>query len=152
MTTVKVVLAVAAVVLFPTAAMASDPHEEAVAISKEIMSPFCPGITLHDCPSRAALDLRDQIEEWVRAGWSRDRVLAELVAEYGESVLAVPDGPLTPVSRLLPVAAIGAGGLLVWRLINRWQRRPEALPVVQSATAAERAVLDAELDGLRRSQ
>ena len=33
---------------------AQSPEDLANDISQKVMSPFCPGVTLHDCPSQSA--------------------------------------------------------------------------------------------------
>ena len=45
----------------------ATPEDVANEISEKIMSPYCPGVTLHDCASGAAVDLRSDI-----AGWAED--------------------------------------------------------------------------------
>ncbi|HVF54269.1 MAG TPA: cytochrome c-type biogenesis protein CcmH [Actinomycetota bacterium] len=87
------VLALAGVVLgtAPVDAASTDPQDVATRVAQEIMSPFCPGLTLHDCPSDAAADLRDRIVEMASAGASESEIIAELEREYGPGIRAVPE-------------------------------------------------------------
>jgi cytochrome c-type biogenesis protein CcmH/NrfF len=143
-----------AVIASPTAAWAA-PEDVATSIAQQVMSPFCPGVTLHDCSSAQADELRAQITEWARAGWSRDRIMDRLVAEYGDDVRALPQAEGRGLfAWLLPLLAVGAGGTLAWILIRRWSGgradsvgpiAPESSPI----SPTDRGRLDKELDALR---
>ena len=54
------------------------------------MSPFCPGRTLSACPSSQARELRIQVKEWLRQGYSPEGVRNQLLTIYGEEVRGVP--------------------------------------------------------------
>jgi len=54
---VRLIAAVATCLILLAAPAAAAPEDVANDISNEIMSPFCDGVTLHDCPSQEALDL-----------------------------------------------------------------------------------------------
>jgi cytochrome c-type biogenesis protein CcmH/NrfF len=144
-----------AIVASPSAATAA-PEDVATSISQQIMSPFCPGVTLHDCPSAQADELRGQIAEWAGAGWSRDRIMDRLVAEYGEDVRALPSAEGRGLfAWLLPVLAVGTGGTLAWVLVRRWTNRggPTAVGAVtpnpSPMSPTDRGRLNKELDALR---
>ena len=131
-------------------AHAADPSQVAADIAANVMSPFCPGLTLHDCPSDAALRLRDRIESWVRRGDSRAEVMARLRREYGPAIAATPParGPGL-VAWLLPAAVALTGGALAWGLARRWSRHDPSHPIVDPSPE-ERRTLAAELAELRR--
>lgn len=88
----------AVVVLLPLAGFADQAEEErgreAYALSRELMSPYCPGRTLADCPSPNAAALREEIREQLAAGASTKEVRADLERRFGDQVRAVPRGPL----------------------------------------------------------
>lgn len=111
------------------------------------MSPFCPGLTLEECPSNQSAMLRDQIKERVARGSTNRQIDEWLVAEYGESVLARPKGA---VPWLVPAVLLagGAGGLL-YALSRRKAPPTEHPPVSVSSssapTAAERSRLAEDL-------
>ncbi|MGH2807243.1 MAG: cytochrome c-type biogenesis protein [Actinomycetota bacterium] len=132
-------------VMFATPAYA-DAQDVANDISNEVMSPFCDGVTLHDCGSRAAIELRAEIEGWAAAGWSRDRIMDELVSRYGEDIRGAPSfwgrGFL---AWALPIAAVIAGGLLAWWLASRWSHRPHPSDATTDISDEDRRRLDAEL-------
>ena len=131
-------------------ARAAEPSQVAADIAANVMSPFCPGLTLHDCPSAAAERLRDRIEGWIRQGDSRTEVMARLRREYGPAIAAAPPatGPGL-VAWLLPAAVALTGGALAWALARRWTWRDPHLPVAD-ASPEERRTLAAELAELRR--
>ena len=145
----KRVLFIVVCLLSVAAPAAANPEEIANDISNEVMSPFCDGVTLHDCGSRAALDLRDQIEAWAADGWSRDRIMNELVARYGEDVRGAPAGSNGLLAWALPIAAVIGGGFLAWRLAARFSRRPHPSDVTTTISDDDRRRLDAELHAYR---
>ncbi len=55
-----------------------------------VMSPFCPGKLIGDCPSPAAVELRETIRERIEAGESADAIRDELYDTYGEVLRAAP--------------------------------------------------------------
>jgi cytochrome c-type biogenesis protein CcmH len=149
---VRAILAAATVLLcFAGPAAAASPQEIADDVARAVMSPFCPGLTLHDCPSDSAVRLRERIEEWARAGASESSILRRLENEFGPSILAAP--PRTGAGWLVwlaPAAALVAGGCIALGLARRWSGRRAGAPAPSpSATAEERARLDAELAALR---
>jgi cytochrome c-type biogenesis protein CcmH len=137
---------------FPAAAQ--SPEDLANDISRKVMSPFCPGVTLHDCPSQSALDMRDRIEGYARAGMSEAAIMERLEAEYGETIRAEPSSEGAGiVAWILPALGALAGGALALMLVRRWTaRRPRQLaeePPPVASSPAERQRLDAELGRLR---
>jgi cytochrome c-type biogenesis protein CcmH/NrfF len=62
----------------------------ALTLSKQYMSPYCPGASLRDCTSGKAAVLRDEIKAWLHEGRTLGWIENELVARHGESILAAP--------------------------------------------------------------
>jgi len=88
-----------------------------------LMSPFCPGKTLNDCPSSEAAKLKSDLKEKLRSGVQPQAVIDEMVQQYGEELLAAPTNEgfgkfawLVPI--IFPV--LGAIGLLLW--LNKKRR------------------------------
>lgn len=133
-----------------TAAAAPSPSDVATTVAQNVMSPFCPGLTLHDCPSEAATDLRARIESWARAGRSRTEIMSRLRDEYGPAIAAAPEPRGRGlVAWLLPLAAAVAGALVVAVGARRWSSPvpdPEMRPRL---SRDERARLDRELARIR---
>jgi cytochrome c-type biogenesis protein CcmH/NrfF len=132
------------------AARAEEPEELANDIARAVMSPYCPGVTLHECPSQEAVELRAQITTWARAGWERDRIIGELEAEFGPGIRALPEPQGTGlVAWLLPLAIAIAAAAVGIVLTRRFARGPRPEPQTVPATPAERKRLEAELKSFR---
>lgn len=86
-------------------------------ISSQVLSPFCPGRTLNDCPSSAASELKQKISGMLSAGKTREQVLNEMFATYGEEMRAAPKKEgFGLLAWLIPPAFLLAGLLFffVW--------------------------------------
>jgi cytochrome c-type biogenesis protein CcmH/NrfF len=133
------------------AAPAGSPDEAAAAearvLFREVMSPFCPGLTLADCPSPNAFTMRGDIERRLKAGESRETVLAELVQSYGTQVLADPSG--TPIGSIVwgvpfAISLLAAIGLAFF--LRRATRAHGQEPTAAPAESAQlRSRVDDEL-------
>lgn len=131
------------------------PEDVANRISERVMSPFCPGVTLHDCPSPQADALRERIRDWAAAGLSEDRIMDRLVVEYGEEVRAVPPGDGGGITAwVVPALVALAGATTAGFLARRWtkarerERQTEDLEArrrYRELTPEQRERLDAEL-------
>ncbi|CAN5532888.1 hypothetical protein BH24ACT26_BH24ACT26_22350 [soil metagenome] len=154
MTRVVIACLVAAAVAATPALALAGPSETATDIANNVMSPFCPGLTLHDCPSDAAGELRARIETWARRGQSREQIMTRLRDDYGPAIAATPAGEGAGiVAWLLPGAATALGAAIAWTLARRWSSRsPRAREHhATAASADERRRLEAELAELRRA-
>jgi cytochrome c-type biogenesis protein CcmH/NrfF len=138
-----IALTAVAIALLCASPAQAGPEDVAARISNEVMSPFCDGVTLHDCPSAEADELRRRIAAWARAGMPEDAILARLTREY-DIERAAPDDP---AAWLLPVLA-GVGGVAaVTALAIRWTRRTPVKPAEPSPE--DRARIEAELGAYR---
>jgi cytochrome c-type biogenesis protein CcmH/NrfF len=138
-------LALAALSVVP-AARASEGW--AYQMAGELMSPFCPGRSVADCPSPQAQTLRMWLIVQESAGRSRADVEAELVSRYGETILGAPRARgfgLTAYT--IPVAVAAAGALLLGWFLRR-QTRARQLPSAQPVSAA----IDPELGAMTSSR
>ncbi len=111
----------------------SQTHE----ISGDVMSPFCPGRSLNDCPSSSATDLRNQISQMLTEGKTREEVLGELYKKYGDEIRAMPKKQgFGLVGWLSPLAFV----LLGLSILTFWikKHRPETdQPVIKSELSAD---------------
>jgi cytochrome c-type biogenesis protein CcmH/NrfF len=78
-------------------------------LADELMSPFCPGRTLSDCPSPNASAVREEIRAWVGEGRSDAEIRERLRDRFGDSLAGEPQSAW---GRVLPIAAIAGVGLL----------------------------------------
>ena len=97
----------------------ADPAIEKAAteIFQAVMSPFCPGRALQDCPSSAASDLKNDIRKRLLEGESSEAVMEYLFAAYGDEISAVPRMKgFGQVAWYTPWLFLIAGGaiLLLW--------------------------------------
>lgn len=114
-------------------------------LSRDLMSPFCPGRTLADCGSPDAAAVRKEIHEALAAGETPEQIRAQIEGRFGDHVVGVPR---ELVGWLLPIAALLAGaGALVW-ILRRAVRRPAPPPRALSPEVEAR--LARELDELDR--
>ncbi len=131
-------------------ARAAAPEDVANEVSQNLMSPFCPGVTVHDCTSQEALEMRTQILEWAQAGWSRDRIEDELVAEYGKGMLPAPRAEGAGlIVWLAPALALLAGGWAAYLVARRWRARSAPDRGAPAPAPADARRVDEELDKMR---
>lgn len=123
----------------------------ASAVINTVMSPYCPGLLLANCPSPSADSLRRAIVARAARGATEAELRADLVGAYGEMVLAAPRmSGLGAVAWIAPFALLLGVGALVFRWL-RAQRSTGALPT--PADAASLVPLDpSDADRMRRLQ
>ena len=116
-------------------------------MANELMSPFCPGRSVADCPSPQAQTLRMWLIVQEAAGRPRAEVEAELIARYGESMLGAPRAKgIGLTAYVIPVAVGAAGAALLTWFLRRQTRGPAAAPPAPALAAS--APLDPELGRL----
>jgi cytochrome c-type biogenesis protein CcmH/NrfF len=147
--TAKHLVLIACVVLAATAAHAqpTDVDRNAQRLFSQVMSPYCPGLLLADCPSPDAFALRAEIRARLAAGEAPADVENDLYARFGNSIRATPEprrwGLLLWVVPLVVFAA-SVGGL-AWYLA---QRRPIQPPPARATDLRLEARLEDELERL----
>jgi len=101
-------------------ASAEDAPAWAYDLASDLMSPFCPGRTISDCPSPQAASLKAWIVVQAAAGRSREDVEEELYDRYGDVILAAPRSEgFGATAYWIPVAVFLAGGALVAWFLRR---------------------------------
>ena len=105
----------------------AEPKGWAYDLADELMSPYCPGRTLAECPSSQAQTLRMWLVVQEAAGRSEAEVKDELVERYGKQILPTPPAAgFGLAAYVVPVVAFVAGGALVWVFLRRQTRaRPQ---------------------------
>lgn len=88
-----------------------SPADSALALSHELISPFCPGLTLSACPSMAAYELRKEVLARLERGESRESVVDDLIHRYGTTIRGTPPargvGMIVWTSPLVVAACLG---------------------------------------------
>ncbi len=120
----------------------SDPEvtRRAHRIAQDLMSPFCPGRTLADCPSPDALAVREQIRALLAEGAPEAEIRERLGATYGDAIIGVPRGA---VGWLVPVLLLLLGAVLPVAVLRRRSGPASPLPPDPAGLAAD---LDREIE------
>jgi cytochrome c-type biogenesis protein CcmF len=99
-----------------------SPEEKSIFENLRCMCGDCARDLLSTCPCSTAESAREAIRAKLKAGETRDRILAEYSAEYGDISLAVP--PNRGVLRaiwIVPVGGIALGAFGLARMLRRWR-------------------------------
>ncbi len=155
MTRLGALLTVVLLLFGPLSTVArADPQDVANDVSNQVMSPYCPGVTLHDCASGQASKMREQIVKWAEAGWSKERIMDRLEAEFGATIRATPPAEGAGIlAWLLPALAVAFGALVGIVLVRRWNLRAAPASPATSAEVVspeDRRRVSLELKRLRR--
>lgn len=124
-----------------------SPAQDSLAreIFGQVMSPYCPGRLLQDCPSGQAQELREKIKAELVAGKNKADVMSGLLAVYGDEVRAAPTAQgFGLVAWIMPGVFLLTGllALCVWLL----KRRPSSAALgTEKLDAKMRARLEAEI-------
>jgi cytochrome c-type biogenesis protein CcmH len=120
----------------------SEQARRAHRIASGVMSPYCPGRTLADCPSPRAGELRAEIRELVDQGLDNEAILTRLEARFGDAIVGVPRGIL---GWTVPGLVLIVGAAVLIAALRRLSsgRAPQAEPGSEG-TAIEKD-LDREL-------
>ena len=101
-------------------ACAEEDSNWAYGIANELLSPYCPGRTLAECPSPQAGELRAWISVQAAAGRTRDDVVEELYERFGDQIRPTPKVEGFGVAAYaLPIVAFLLGGVLVVVVLRR---------------------------------
>ena len=142
----KPLLAALAAGLALSAGAAQEPEGWAYDVANELMSPWCPGRSLADCPSHEAETLRMWLVVQEAAGRPRAEVEAEVVERFGDAILAAPRAEgFGLAAYALPIAVFLLGGALVAVVLRRVTARP-ATPAAPAAAAVSPARPDPDLE------
>jgi len=116
-------------------------------LAHDMMSPFCPGRTLAQCPSNKAEELRVWILTQEAAGATQEEVEAELVARYGEEIWPAPaaTGLSGAGAYGIPLAMLIFGGPVAFLILRRLTASTDFEPLAAGAAPID-ADLAAEID------
>lgn len=106
-----------------------------------MMSPYCPGRSLLDCPSGQATELREWIAEQEKLGRRREDVEAQLYEQFGDVILQAPKATgFGLAAYVTPVIGIAVGALVLVIFLRRQAATAPAAPAPVAMTP------DPELD------
>jgi cytochrome c-type biogenesis protein CcmH len=142
-------MAMALIALLPLGSAAAAPRASLIEIEKQVMCPVC-GTLLQLAESPQAQREKAFIQRLIAEGKTEAQIKDALVAEYGEEVLALPQGSgfslsayLVPIVAFIVAAVALALGVLRWRRAGRGDGRDGPAAAGPKGDDAER--LDADL-------
>jgi cytochrome c-type biogenesis protein CcmH/NrfF len=105
------------------------PHPEADRAIARLLSPFCPGFMLSQCPAAESLALRDSLQALALQGWNADALEAWMLGNHGEEYRAVPKRSGAGLLAWLfpPLALLMGLGVVGWALRSFTARRTGAV-------------------------
>lgn len=102
-------------------------------VERELMSPYCPGRSLVECPSPQATELRLWIQGQERAGVPRAEVEKRLFEEFGDQLRHSPRAEGWGLwAYLVPAFALLAGAVLVFAFLRRQTAAPPPAPATSA--------------------
>jgi cytochrome c-type biogenesis protein CcmH len=147
---IVIAVAIGALLVAPSAvASQPQPKTNLPAIESQVMCPIC-GTLLELADSPQADRERAFIRRQIAAGKTEQQIKDDLVAQYGDSVLATPPASGFDLSAyLVPALAIIAAALAIGFGVWRWRRQGRRGPPSDSGgkrlDSAEKDRLDADL-------
>ena len=152
---VSIVLATVGVGVSEKAFAIEKAPDWAYAMAHELMSPYCPGRTLAECPSPQATELRFWILTQAAAGVSEEDVREMLAERFGDILLAAPRAEGWGLSAyVVPIGFFVLGGPVVFLIIRRLASSkgvenyvsPRAMGPNSAAAAGSADPVDLELE------
>ncbi|WP_019585768.1 cytochrome c-type biogenesis protein [Deinococcus apachensis] len=124
-----------ALCLLLSASLALTPAQEARAqhLGSNLRCPICTGVPITESPNDISREMLREVREQVAAGRSDRDVYAYFAARYGNFVLLDP--PKEGSNLLLwgaPLAALAAGGAVLWGFLYRKRSAPEATALLSA--------------------
>lgn len=112
----------------PAGAPRSDSEAEALAaeVNAALRCPTCQGLSVADSPAESARDVRIEVLDLAKHGYSKQQIMDYFESTYGEFVLLTPKPEgLNLLVWIGPAALILAGLLVVWRFMRRRSASPQ---------------------------
>lgn len=125
----RVVCCLALLLVLAPPVLAESEGEDGYAMGlwNGLMSPYCPGRVLIDCPSPNAEELRDWIGTQEAAGVPRAEVERVLYERFGDQILQAPRASgFGWIAYVVPALAVLAGAAIVTLFFRRRKAGPPA--------------------------
>jgi cytochrome c-type biogenesis protein CcmH/NrfF len=118
-------------------------------IEEEVMCPVC-GTLLGLAESPQATREKAFVEKLVKEGKTKSEIKDELVAQYGNAVLAEPNGSGFSISAyVVPIVAFIIAAILLAGAVRKWRRSSGGgdghLPAIEGPSDEDRRRLDEDL-------
>ena len=122
------VIVAAVVALVIGATSGPSPHltmqQRVYDVAGQLRCPVCNGESAAESNTPPSVEMRNQIESWLKAGQSTSQIKSEMVASYGSGILEKPQAKgVSLLVWLLPMIGVvaGVGGLVY--AFHRWNQR-----------------------------
>lgn len=101
---------------------------DANALFRRVMSPYCQGLVLADCPSGKAFELRDEIKARLAKGEKAELIEQELYRKFGDEIRTMPatHGFALGAWVFPPAFLISMTALALWAIARAHRSRPVA--------------------------
>ena len=128
-------------------------HPEATKAISRLKSPYCPGFMLEVCSSSGGAALRDSIEALAEEGWSGDRIIDWVLANHGDTLLALPPAEGKGlVAWVVPPIAVAAGLSLVLVALRRMRREQPTVELGDELTPDQKRELESAMKDLEEEE
>lgn len=130
-------------------ATTQESHDRAQRIAHSVLSPFCPGRLLSDCPSTSARELKENILQKIAEGASDESVYEFLYATYGDDIRSTPStSGIGAIAWFMPAVFV-LGGLvliIVWLSFRR-KEAPAAAAAPETISQELKERIEREISG-----
>lgn len=120
----------------------------------QLKSPYCPGMMLEVCSSRAGAALRDSLSRFAEEGWTTEELVDWVLGNHGEEWLALPPARgRSLIAWVVPPLGLVVGiFLVVWALRAMRRKAPSVEPLDEELSEEEEARLRAAMKELDREE
>jgi cytochrome c-type biogenesis protein CcmH len=142
-----VLIVLAAALLVPAAAVASEEHPTQSELERELICPVCKPATLDQSDAPVARRMKDVIAQRIAAGDTKSEIKDKLVDQFGPQVLAAPPrSGFNWLAWVLPIAGLALGAVVVGLAAWRWSRSRERDADLPLEARNGRRTIDPELE------
>lgn len=105
----------------------------------QLKSPYCPGMMLEVCSSRAGAALRDSLAQLAEEGWTTEELVDWVLANHGDQWLALPPAEgRSLIAWIVPPLGLALGiFLVVWALRRMRRGAPQVEPLDEELSEEE---------------
>ena len=116
-------------------------------VAGELRCPTCTGLSVLDSDATFSVQIKDQVDEQIKEGKSKDEILSFFVDRYGPWILREPPkSGFNLMAWATPIALLLAGPILIWMF---FLRKDESLEAHVRSSEEILAQMDSDLKALR---